>query len=78
MDLLCAATNVRAWPSFSQWNMSADQLADKIDIALKEISGVAMPQLKTAGRSSVYWWNDDRGSLCSMCAYPKAHYKTAS
>ena len=43
--------------------MSAEQLADRIDTALKEISDVAMPRLKTTGRPSVYWWNEEIADL---------------
>ena len=42
-------------------------MADKVDIALKEISDVAMPRLKTTGRPSVYWWNDEIADLRVRC-----------
>ena len=42
-------------------------MADKVDIALKEISDVAMPRLKTTGRPSVYWWNDEIADLRARC-----------
>ena len=53
MDLLCAAANVKAWSSLPQGDMSAKQLTESMDIALREISDVAMPRLKTTGRPSV-------------------------
>jgi len=43
MDLLCAAANVKVWSSLPQGDMSAKQLAESMDIALREISDVAMP-----------------------------------
>ena len=67
VDLLCAAANVKAWSSLSQRDMSAEQLADRIDTVLKEISDVAMPRLKTTDRSPAYWWNEEIADLRVRC-----------
>ena len=67
MDLLCAAANVKAWSFLPQGDMSAKQLAERMDIALREISDVAMPRLTTTGKPSVYWWNDEIADLRARC-----------
>ena len=38
MNLLCAAANVKTWSSLPQGDMSVDLLADRLNVAMREIS----------------------------------------
>ena len=67
MDLLSAPANIKAWSSHLHGDVAAESLADGLNAALTEISGVYILRLRATGRPSVYWWNEKIADFRVRC-----------
>ncbi|XP_011685208.1 PREDICTED: uncharacterized protein LOC105448384 [Wasmannia auropunctata] len=65
-DLLCACVASRLWPRFEE-NLTAEQLAERIQSVLTEASDIAMRRSSNHHKRPVYWWNSDIAELRNAC-----------
>ncbi|XP_018302108.1 uncharacterized protein [Mycetomoellerius zeteki] len=66
IDLLNATVSIKACPS-PHGDVAAEFLAGGLSRALAEISDVSMPRVRSTGRPSVYWWNEEIAELRTRC-----------